>query len=179
MSRTNAKILDACCGSRMFWFDRENKNTLYMDKRDETIELYDGRMVHVHPDVVADFRDMPFENESFYLVCFDPPHLKWVGQKSIMKAKYGELDRHNWQEDIARGFAECYRVLKPNGTLVFKWAESQVSLKQVLDAIPYQPLFGNKKGDTHWLVFFKTGQEITFTGFQHNLLDIIESGQTE
>ena len=27
------KILDACCGSRMFWFDKDHKDTLYMDKR--------------------------------------------------------------------------------------------------------------------------------------------------
>ncbi|PRZ82886.1 SAM-dependent methyltransferase, partial [Listeria monocytogenes] len=25
------KILDACCGSRMFWFDRTNKNVTFMD----------------------------------------------------------------------------------------------------------------------------------------------------
>lgn len=26
-------ILDACCGSRMFWFDKSNKNTVFMDNR--------------------------------------------------------------------------------------------------------------------------------------------------
>lgn len=167
------KVLDACCGSKMFWFDKENEGTIYMDKRYEDITLYDGRKVLVHPDIIADFRSMPFEDESFYLVCFDPPHLKWAGQKSIMKAKYGELDRFNYKEDIARGFSECYRVLKPNGTLVFKWAESQVPLNHILDSIPYKPLFGNKKGTTHWLVFFKTGDEPEIEGFQSNIFDFM------
>lgn len=36
----NKPILDACCGSRMFWFDKENENTIFMDNRDvETEEL--------------------------------------------------------------------------------------------------------------------------------------------
>ena len=32
-SFNKAQILDACCGSRMFWFDKENKNAIYMDNR--------------------------------------------------------------------------------------------------------------------------------------------------
>ncbi len=27
-------ILDACCGSRMWHFDKENKNVLFMDNRE-------------------------------------------------------------------------------------------------------------------------------------------------
>lgn len=27
------KILDACCDSKMFWFDRQHKETVYMDNR--------------------------------------------------------------------------------------------------------------------------------------------------
>lgn len=35
------KILDACCGSRMFWFDKKNPNVLFMDKRAETLSAKD------------------------------------------------------------------------------------------------------------------------------------------
>ena len=28
-------ILDFCCGSRMFWFDKENPHTLFTDIRDD------------------------------------------------------------------------------------------------------------------------------------------------
>lgn len=59
------KILDACCGSKMFWFDREHKETVYMDNRMENTTLCDGRKLIVKPDIVADFRKMPFENETF------------------------------------------------------------------------------------------------------------------
>lgn len=151
----NKKILDACCGSKMFWFDKQNENTLYMDKRKETIILYDGREVNINPDVIADFRQMPFEDESFNLVVFDPPHLKYAGKKSFMKAKYGKLDKDNWPEGLKKGFDECMRVLKPNGTLVFKWSGAQINVSNLLKLIPYKPLFGNQRGNTHWMVFFK------------------------
>ena len=62
------KILDACCGSKMFWFNRECKDTVYMDNRTENTTLCDGRKLIVKPDIVADFRKMPFEDESFDVV---------------------------------------------------------------------------------------------------------------
>jgi 23S rRNA G2069 N7-methylase RlmK/C1962 C5-methylase RlmI len=76
----------------MFWFNKENKNTVYMDNRTEDATLCDGRKLIVKPDVIADFRKMPFENESFHLVIFDPPHLLNVGDKSFLALKYGRLE---------------------------------------------------------------------------------------
>lgn len=58
-------------------------------------------------------------------------------------------------QDLKLGFDECMRVLKPNGTLIFKWNEEQVKLKDVLATTEYQPLFGNKRAKTHWIVFMK------------------------
>lgn len=149
-----ARILDACCGSRMFWFDKENPNVTYMDIRQEYEELETGHVVNVNPDIVGDFRDMPFESNTFDMVVFDPPHLIHAGENSWLAKKYGKLDEL-WPEDIRQGFAECMRVLKPNGSLIFKWNEDQISLQEVLAAIGEQPLFGNKRSKTHWLVFMK------------------------
>lgn len=149
-----ARILDACCGSRMFWFDKENPNVTYMDIRQEYEELETGHVVNVNPDVVGDFRNMPFEDDAFDMVVFDPPHLIHAGDNSWLAKKYGKLDEL-WPEDIRQGFAECMRVLKPNGSLIFKWNEDQISLQEVLAAIGEQPLFGNKRSKTHWLVFMK------------------------
>lgn len=98
---------------------------------------------------------MPFEDNTYDLIVFDPPHLKWAGKSSIMRAQYGQLDKDNWPDDISRGMDECMRVLKPTGTLIFKWNEVQIPLKDVLKAISYQPLFGNKRSKTHWLTFMK------------------------
>ena len=137
MSKTKI-ILDACCGSRMFWFDKHNPNTLFVDKRCETVTAKDRdkiRSIEVKPDIVADFTNLPFEDNSFYMVVFDPPHLKTLGETSWMAKKYGKLPT-NWQEVIKAGFDECMRVLKPNGTLIFKWNESEIKAVEILSLIP-------------------------------------------
>lgn len=154
MDIKNKKILDACCGSKMFWFDKNHPDVLYQDIREEECEIH-RKKVNVKPDVVADFRDMPYPDESFYHVVFDPPHLLSTGPNSIMRKQYGQLNLLTWQEDIKQGFQECMRVLKPYGTLVFKWSESQITVKEVLKLAPIKPLYGNRRGDTHWIVFVK------------------------
>nr|DAX89277.1 MAG TPA: putative methyltransferase [Caudoviricetes sp.] len=149
------KILDACCGSKMFWFDKQNEDTVFMDNRQIDTKLCDDRKLIVEPDIIADFRNIPFEDNTFYLVVFDPPHLRQAGQNSWLAKKYGTLDKQTWPSDLKQGFNECMRVLKPNGTLIFKWNEEQIKLKDILKVIEYKPLFGNKRAKTHWLVFMK------------------------
>lgn len=151
----NIKVLDACCGSKMFWFDKNYKGALYMDIRNENTVLSDGRRLVINPDVLADFRSIPFEDDSFYLVIFDPPHLIRAGDKSFLKAKYGRLDP-TWRDDIKRGLMECWRVLKKNGTMVFKWNEEQILFSMVKDLLPCEPVIGQRRGKTIWLVFFKS-----------------------
>jgi ubiquinone/menaquinone biosynthesis C-methylase UbiE len=148
------KIIDVACGSRMFWFDRNNQDTVFMDNRTLDTNLCDGRKLVINPDVIGDFRNIPFNDNQFYLVVFDPPHLIQAGQNSWLAKKYGVLGK-DWRDDIKQGFQECMRVLKPNGTLIFKWNEEQVKLSEILSVITYQPLFGNKRAKTHWLVFMK------------------------
>ena len=150
----NKRILDVCCGSRMFWFDKTNKDTIYMDIREFEDTLCDERHLSVKPDVIGDFRNIPFNDETFNMVVFDPPHLVKAGDNSWLVKKYGKLS-NAWPQDIKQGFDECMRVLKPNGTLIFKWNEEQIKLKEILNCINYKPLFGNKRSETHWLVFMK------------------------
>lgn len=79
----------------------------------------DGKAVRycsVKPDTVADFTDLPFEDETFYLVVFDPPHLVHVGKNSWLAKKYGRLTG-DWREMLRKGFSECLRVLKSNGNI--------------------------------------------------------------
>ena len=63
--KTDKKILDACCGSRMMWFDKACADAVYMDIRDEILTACDGRNIEVKPDIVGDFRHMPFDDESY------------------------------------------------------------------------------------------------------------------
>lgn len=152
------KVLDVCCGSRMFWFDKQNPITTFMDIREHYEELDSGHVINVAPDIVGDFRNIPFDDNTYDLVVFDPPHLLRAGLNSWLAKKYGKLNLDTWQEDISKGFKECFRVLKPNGTLVFKWNEEQIRLKEVLATTDMVPLFGNKRAKTHWLVFVKEAE---------------------
>lgn len=154
MEIKNKKILDVCCGSKMFWFDKNREDTIYMDIREYEDILCDGRKLEIKPDIVADFRKIPFEENSFRLVVFDPPHLLRIGENSWLKKKYGRLGE-DWKNDIRKGFEECFRVLEPHGILVFKWNEEQIKLSEILKLTNVRPLFGNKRAKTHWLVFIK------------------------
>ena len=129
-----------------------------MDNRTEDTRLCDSRKLIIKPDIIADFRNMPFEDESFYLVVFDPPHLMRVGDKSFLKLKYGRLNS-TWKDDIEQGLSECWRVLKQNGTMVFKWNEEQISLPMIKDLLPCEPIIGQRRGKTIWLVFFKSEEK--------------------
>lgn len=153
----NAKILDPCCGSRMMHFDRQNPNVVYGDIRKESHILCDGRSLEVAPDIEMDFRDMPFPDNSFHAVVFDPPHLVRAGDKSWLALKYGKLNQ-DWREDLAKGFSECFRVLKPNGILIFKWNETQIKVSEVLALTDQKPFVGHisgKRANTHWMTFMK------------------------
>ena len=152
----SAPVLDPCCGSRMFYFDRDDPRVLFCDVRQEETTLCDGRPLVVAPDVVADVTAMPWEDGSFPLVVFDPPHLH-AGATGWQAKKYGTLPS-DWRDWMTRAFAECWRVLAPNGTLVFKWHEHRVKLPEVLACAPAEPLLGNRRpgaSKTHWVVFFK------------------------
>lgn len=152
-------ILDPCCGSRMWHFDKQNPSVMFADNRLEEHTLCDGRELIIKPDLVMDFTNMPFVDEQFYLVVFDPPHLRKAGPDSWMAKKYGKLD-DNWPSMIRDGFAECFRVLKPNGTLVFKWNETQIKVSEILALTEQKPVVGHisgKRANTHWICFLKEG----------------------
>lgn len=150
-------ILDACCGSRMFWFDKTNPFTVFVDRRKESHVLSDGRVLNIKPDIVADFRKLSFKAKTFKLVVFDPPHLKGAGSKGWQAKKYGNLDA-NWPQDLRAGFAECMRVLDDYGTLIFKWNEQSIKVNAVIEAIGQEPLFGHRTlqaSKTIWMAFIK------------------------
>lgn len=153
-----ASVLDVTAGSRMMWFNHDDRRAVFTDQRVETAEVCDGRTVVVSPNVQADFRALPFADGSFHHVVFDPPHLKNLGERSWIRMKYGALFP-TWRDDIAAGFTECFRVLRLGGTLVFKWNEDQIPVSEVLALTSEKPLYGHRSGKaskTHWIAFIKT-----------------------
>jgi SAM-dependent methyltransferase len=163
-AKTYPPVLDACCGSRMFWFDRRDSRAVFVDKRQERHTLPDvssaggARELVIDPDHVADFTALPFPSDTFALVVFDPPHTPgeedWNGW---LPRKYGVLTG-DWRDMLRKGFAECFRVLRPEGVLVFKWNECRVMVSEILALTPERPLFGHKSGKnskTHWIAFLK------------------------
>lgn len=157
---SNRIVLDVCCSVKGMWFDKSDNRTLFMDKRKEThIDTYPcGTKTNIiNPDIVGDFTDIKFPDNSFWHIVFDPPHIKQKAESQITK-KYGVLE-DDWRETISKGFKECFRVLKPNGTLIFKWSEVQFPVKEILKLTDQKPLYGHKSGkkmNTHWICFIKT-----------------------
>lgn len=148
----------------MFWFDKKNPRVLFCDNRTMAPKkLTNGATLEVAPDKIMDFRKLDLPDNQFTLVVFDPPHIiKRGGENSWMKDKYGELNKNTWRDDLQKGFAECFRVLKPDGILIFKWSEFDIPLREILKLTPEKPLFGHKSGKqqkTHWVCFTKLEQK--------------------
>jgi SAM-dependent methyltransferase len=166
-------VLDACCGGRMFWFDHGDKRALFCDRRRAFREVDIGtpgpkgrKPLVVEPDMIADFTAMPFPSDSFALVVFDPPHMEKLGATGKYATSYGRLEG-DWQGMIRAGFAECFRVLRPEGVLVFKWCEYEIPLSRVLALTPEKPLFGHisgKRQQTHWVCFMKPNPSLQGAG---------------
>jgi SAM-dependent methyltransferase len=153
-----SEILDACCGGRHWWWDKAHPLAVYMDEREAPRGSVDVRPNwECAPDLLGDFRAMPFEDASFHLVLFDPPHIvRAEASKSYIRLKYGALHPDSEQDDLRCGFAECWRVLAPGGTLVFKWGAG--SIKRVEPHFPATPIIGTRSprgGQTRWFVFYK------------------------
>ena len=162
-------VLDVCCGARMFWYDRHDKRAIYLDRRRAyrvndvgTPGTIGRKPTVVEPDRIADFRNLPYPDNSFYHVVFDPPHMETLGATGKYAASYGRLEG-DWREELRGGFAECFRVLKPHGTLIFKWCEVEISIREVLALTPEKPLYGHRSGKkslTHWVAFVKPNDKV-------------------
>lgn len=168
--KTDKLILDACCGGRMFWVDKQHPDTLYIDIRDEDKGVCPQRMnFAVKLDIQLDFRTLPFEDNTFYHIVWDPPHeVRDDGQEhltGIIVKKYGALHADTWASDLQRGFNELWRVLAVHGTLIFKFHDRFIPFEDVLSLFHTQPLYGTTtkknrgRGETRWFCFFKSRQE--------------------
>lgn len=160
---TDKCILDVTCGDKTMWFQKNEPHTVYCDKRCEEHDGMFGRNKNkrrhlvIAPDIQCDFTDLPFDDESFNLVVFDPPHVEHLTEQSWLRKEYGSLDG-DWKTMIHEGFQECMRVLRENGVLIFKWSDISISTRDIINVIGQEPLFGHRSGkkmNTHWMTFMK------------------------
>ena len=168
-------VLDACCGSRAFWFDKADGRALFVDKRAGVFPLSHKTPrspVVVSPDWQGSFTALPFPDGTFDHVVFDPPHHteKRLGtcDTGNVTQYYGRLNG-DWRDMLRKGFAECFRVLRPGGTLIFKWLAAEIPVREVLALTPERPLYGHKSGKlskTHWIAFLKPNSPIRINSKQ-------------
>jgi hypothetical protein len=139
-------ILDACCGARMFWFNKNHPNAIYIDNRIREKGFVSNRLHReIKPDYKMDFTDLKFKDKSFKLIIMDPPHLLATDEnKGHMIESYGHLKSDTWEENIKNGLSECWRCLDDFGILIFKWNDHDISLKRLSPLFPCEPLIGQK-----------------------------------
>jgi hypothetical protein len=136
-------ILDATAGNRITW--RKNKNP------DNVVFLDKEYRLAIPPTVIATWKYLPFRDDSFTCVYFDPPFTKW-GKTSIHNHPIREKSYRgaSWYgnpsslralvKDIILGQKEFARVSK---NLCFKWCEISYNVDRVLTCF------------TEWEVLFK------------------------
>lgn len=100
-------------------------------------------------DVRGDFTKLPFRSDSLVTLLFDPPHtidsrntlLGTMGEKGgfgphIGAFKYGcYRSLKELRSSLYEGAQEAYRVLKPGGTLIFKWSNSEKPYSWATDTV--------------------------------------------
>ena len=77
------KILDATCGLKGIWYQKNHPFVTFMDKRyingskqKSSNKLKDKRVIRITPDVVADWtKHLDFPDDHFDMIIFDPPHM--------------------------------------------------------------------------------------------------------
>ena len=160
-------VLDACCGSRMFWFDRKDQRATFVDKRRERHAarcFEQGRFAGTCdcPRPLADFTDLPFPDNTFALVVFDPPHFERNGATGWVGLKYGTL-KGDWREELRQGFAECFRVLRPEGFdfQVVRRRNSGFADSGDDSSARCSGHRSGKQQKTHWVTFMKPNAELT------------------
>ena len=113
------KILDATINGGRFW-KGSTRPVLGMD--------IDPKQ---EPDVVGDNQDMPFENRTFDVVVYDPPHIPNQGKDKSkdFNTRFGLVLKssmeqgYNFTHLYPPFVKEAYRVLRPEGVMFCKIAD--------------------------------------------------------
>jgi hypothetical protein len=150
------KILDLSAGNRAVWFDKEYRDTVFVDRRAE-----------VGPDFVADSRELPSKvGNGFDLIVFDPPHM-CCGPNGHMAERYGYIRTGEIKELIRLTAREAHRVSNPDALMAFKFNDHDISFRKALGLMSewWEPLFGHltamrtaHSSATQWIMLRRRGK---------------------
>jgi hypothetical protein len=99
--------------------------------------------------VRGNFEGLPFKDACFKKVFFDPPHTVDSrntllgtfpyypgGEPHLAAFKYGcYRNIKQLRQAVFNGAAEAYRVLEPDGTMIFKWSDSEKPFSWAHDTV--------------------------------------------
>ena len=165
--KPNATVLDVTAGNRRMWGKRwNNPHVIFLDK-------VPG--LRIQPDVVGVWEALPFPDDSFQLIVFDPNYYTRTGTPAPLwyRIHHGDpLERDgswwgkpfNTYHEMCTTFVKAareFRRVAPR--MVMKWTDSQHPLPKVLTLfLPYWiPLYTKKvttgsfkknaTGSTYWV----------------------------
>jgi len=164
-------ILDATCGPKGMYHGLTRQFTteeiIFIDVRKGTFTSinYPDKSVTVQPDILADDRHLPFRDNTFTLIIFDPPHGQY-SMKSYLGPRFGGLTSRELRYLFIYANIEFHRVLKTPGYLLIKCVDSDdydykvkrafTNFKLLLDIkYPSQAHTKGSKTNTHWLLYVK------------------------
>jgi hypothetical protein len=129
------EILDVSMGHR--GMQKEIRKVFGIDGNILSVDIRGEMTNGMKPDIVADSQCLPFCNDRFKFVLFDPP-FSFHGGKSCGTGDYNRFyvtyglniytSRLELGEYIDKTFREIWRVLSSTGTCIFKWSESRIKL---------------------------------------------------
>jgi len=136
-------ILDACCGGKTMyqgWDKNLGDQLISIDIRKLPARKWVGgegwkrNMPPIEPTIQADMNYLPFREQMFDAIIFDPPHLQ-TNIKAFMGELYGGWTKTEARKIMVAVNSEFARVLKPQGLILMKVLD--------LDARTYIALLSN------------------------------------
>jgi hypothetical protein len=119
-------VLDATAGNRMMWKCKNPPHTIFLDKE---------KNLAIPPDIIADNRKLPFRDNVFECVLFDPPHSFKRGYGSLFNEDPKRMKGFPWYgsfrnkidllSSIHKAQKEFSRVAK---RLCFKWNDHDMDI---------------------------------------------------
>ena len=124
--RDTRPILDATQGNRMMWANKNPPNVVFMDKEAN---------LKYKPDVISTWDSIPFPDNHFSLVIFDPPHVThenhpFKNKSGCHDGWYGYFNsKEECVSEISKAQKEFSRV---SNRLCFKWDEKYIPLEEMI-----------------------------------------------